>query len=242
MRAHNEGQAKFSGLGPGPRPSSSSRDEALHNVEHDADADGTTDSTLQAAKAHRDRLLSFQAQNARRTQIHDESADFETLTPGSTQWMSPAQRALALKRQQRIMRELDEKNKPEWEKKNMVLSLDVEKGKVIRMVDSGQAGTIRDEELEAKRAQEVKEEERLQEEILSAEGQDGSRSSGGALGRNPLLGKGKLIRPVWKPKDSNNSTQPSGARRRQNQTWRMVQEDDDNNERWILDGGIHGTA
>lgn len=248
QKAHNEGQAKFTGSGPGPGPaalsssSSSSRDEVANQTQ-EADGDGDPDGTLQAAKAHRDRLLSFQAHNARRTQIHDESADFETLSPGSTQWMSPAQRALALKRQQRIMRELDEKNKPEWERKSMVLSLDVKKGKVVRMVDSGQAGTMKDEELEAKRAQDILEEEKLQEDILSGEGQDGSGSTGGALGKNPLLSKGGLIRPVWRPKvpENHDSAQPGGGRRKQNQTWRMVQEDDDDNERWILDGGIHGT-
>lgn len=79
MRAHNEGVHHDGTPTPVAGPGSSSS------------------SKLDAAKAHRDKLLQFQAQNARRTKVVDEAADFETPNVASTLWMSPAQRALALK-------------------------------------------------------------------------------------------------------------------------------------------------
>lgn len=106
MRVHNEGVQREGGSGPTPGPGGSS-------------------SQLDAAKAHRDRLLNFQAQNARRTRVVDEAADFETPNLASTIWMSPAQRALALKKQQRVLREMEEKARPEWEKKKTIMSLDI---------------------------------------------------------------------------------------------------------------------
>ncbi|KAI5300414.1 hypothetical protein KEM56_002487, partial [Ascosphaera pollenicola] len=60
MRVHNEGQQKHSIAGPSSQNST------------------WDDSGLAAAKAHRDKLLSFQAQNAQRTKVVDEAADFET--------------------------------------------------------------------------------------------------------------------------------------------------------------------
>ena len=104
MRAHND-SVHHDG---GPRPVSGS----------------SSPSKLDAAKAHRDKLLQFQAQNARRTKVVDEAADFETPNVASTLWMSPAQRALALKKQQRIQHEMEDKARPEWEKKKTMLTLD----------------------------------------------------------------------------------------------------------------------
>ncbi|KZZ96393.1 C2HC5 finger protein [Ascosphaera apis ARSEF 7405] len=216
MRVHNEGQQKSSNSG-----------STSQNLAWD-------DAGLAAAKAHRDKLLSFQAQNAQRTKVVDEAADFETPNVGSTQWMTPAQRALALKRQQRILREMEEKAKPEWERKKMVMSLDVKTGKVIRMVDKGQGGTTEDEE--TRRAEE---EERLLEQKMEAEAAVSEHrlgSSKNAFSHNPLLATGGLVRPIWDPKGKGNATR----HREQKQTWRKVQDDNDDNEQWILDGGLHG--
>ena len=85
------------------------------------------------ARAHRDKLLAFQRENAQRTTIRDEAADYDmTLTPGTTQWMSPVQRAAALKKQQKYMREMEENNKPEWERKKTVMSMSVKNGKLVK--------------------------------------------------------------------------------------------------------------
>ncbi|KAL1970356.1 hypothetical protein VTN77DRAFT_5516 [Rasamsonia byssochlamydoides] len=185
------------------------------------------DSKLEAAVAHRDKLLAFQAQNAQRTRVVDEAADFETPNVASTQWMSPAQRALALKKQQRILREMEEKARPEWEKKKTVMSLDIKGGRVVRTYQSAPAESAEDAD--------AAEEEDLDTAISAAE--DTTSSGTAAFSKNPLLASGGLVRPVWKgaTKDSNRA-----ARRESKQTWRRVQDDNDDNEQWILDGGLYG--
>ncbi|PWY83513.1 zf-C2HC5-domain-containing protein [Aspergillus heteromorphus CBS 117.55] len=201
MRVHNEGVHREDGPGP-----------------------GSGSSKLDAAKAHRDKLLQFQANNAKRTRVVDEAADFETPNVASTLWMTPAQRALALKKQQRVQREMDEKARPEWEKKKTIMSLDIKGGRVTRVYQSaGPAETGPSAEEDA------------EEELADG----GSReSSGKAFSHNPLLAAGGLLRPVWKPTDGE---QPDAERRERKQaSWRRVQDDNDDNEQWILDGGLHG--
>lgn len=181
---------------------------------------------LDAARAHRDKLLQFQAQNARRTKVVDEAADFETPNVASTLWMSPAQRALALKKQQRIQRELEEKARPEWEKKKTVMSLDIKGGKVRRVYQSAAVETSP-----------VIDEPEPEDAV-----EDEAPSKGHAFSRNPLLAAGGLMRPVWRAPEGK-AAEPeagSGERAERKQTWRRVQDDNDDNEQWILDGGLHG--
>ena len=208
MRVHNEGVQRDSRPRIGGEPSASSQ--------------------LDAAKAHRDKLLNFQAQNAKRTRVVDEAADFETPNVASTIWMSPAQRALALKKQQRIMREMEEKARPEWEKKQTVMSLDIKGGRLRRVYQSAPTepspGDDQTDELA---------------ETEAGDGDEaGNRNGGRAFSHNPLLAAGGLPRPVWKAADGKQSESP--ARREPKQTWRRVQDDNDDNEQWILDGGVHG--
>lgn len=214
MRVHNEGVQREGGPGPAPAP-----------------APGSS-SQLDAAKAHRDRLLNYQAQNARRTRVVDEAADFETPNLTSTLWMSPAQRALALKKQQRALREMEEKTRPEWEKKKTIMSLDLKGGRVTRVyqpapIESGPSAEEEEEE----------EEEKAAEDLTREGGQQ--RSGGEAFSHNPLLATGGLLRPVWKGSAADKPT-TDGQKGRKQQTWRRVQDDNDDNEQWILDGGLHG--
>ncbi|KAL4874826.1 putative zinc finger motif, C2HC5-type-domain-containing protein [Aspergillus karnatakaensis] len=201
MRAHNASLHREGGPGMAPAPSQ-------------------TPNKLDAARAHRDKLLDFQAQNAKRTRVVDEAADFETPNVASTQWMTPSQRALALKKQQRIMREMEEAARPEWEKKKTVMSLDISGGRVRRVYQAAPVeapAPVDDEETED----------------LSYQA---GKSAGKAFSHNPLLAAGGLMRPVWKaPEDK-------GEPKERKQTWRRVQQDgdDDDNEQWILDGGRHG--
>ncbi|KAJ5474366.1 hypothetical protein N7475_003932 [Penicillium sp. IBT 31633x] len=203
MRVHNEGVHHEGG--PKPTPGSE------------------PPSKLDAARAHRDKLLQFQAQNARRTKVVDETADFETPNVASTLWMTPTQRALALKKQQRIQREMDEKARPEWEKKKTVMSLDIKGGKVRRVYHSAPAEPT-PEANEPDAVDEGAAEERPRGEL--------------AFSRNPLLAAGGLMRPVWRPREDKKVEQTEQSERKQ--TWRRVQDDNDDNEQWILDGGIHG--
>ncbi|CDM27328.1 hypothetical protein DTO013E5_4456 [Penicillium roqueforti] len=203
MRVHNEGVHHDGG----PRPVSGSE----------------APSKLDVAKAHRDKLLQFQAQNARRTKVVDETADFETPNVASTLWMTPTQRALALKKQQRIQREIDEKARPEWERKKTVMSLDIKGGKVRRVYHSAPAEST----------PEVSEPDPVEE----GGAEDSSRGQP-AFSRNPLLAAGGLMRPVWRAPEIKQAEAAEQTERKQ--TWRRVQDDNDDNEQWILDGGIHG--
>ncbi len=80
-------------------------------------------------------------------------------------------------------------------------------------------------------------------------GQDRRSRSQGTFSRNPLLGG--LIRPVWKRTDNDGddakgkgkgkeNDEPESSQRDRN-PWRRVQDDNDDNEGWILDGGVYGT-
>ncbi|KAK2816021.1 hypothetical protein FQN49_008061 [Arthroderma sp. PD_2] len=184
---------------------------------------------LSVAKAHRDKLLSFQAHNAQRTRILDEAADFDIPTSSSTQWMTPAQRALALKKQQRMLRELEEQNKPEWEKKSVVMSLEVKRGKIIRTYDRSEQAKVEETDADADT-----------EEVAGDSTESPELSVGqGTFSNNPLLKGAGLVRPTWKPSGEGGDELPV-RRREQKQTWRRVQDDNDDNEQWILDGGLHG--
>ncbi|KAF2458121.1 hypothetical protein BDY21DRAFT_302092 [Lineolata rhizophorae] len=178
---------------------------------------------LARARAHRDRLLSFQAQNARRTRVHDQAADFETPSAGLSMWAGPAERAAQLRRQQRALREQEWAARPEWEKRRVVASIDLAGGKVVRRM----AEVERPEEPEGE-----SEGEGGGVEVGDGGESTGGGGGGGAFSRNPLMGK--MIRPVAKVSDT------GGELRERQQTWRRVQDDNDDNEQWILDGGAYG--
>ncbi|KAL4912211.1 putative zinc finger motif, C2HC5-type-domain-containing protein [Aspergillus aurantiobrunneus] len=202
MRAHNDSLHREGGSGMAAGPSQSS-------------------SKLDAAKAHRDKLLQFQAQNAKRTRVVDEASDFDTPNLASTMWMTPSQRALALKKQQQIMREIEEKAWPEWEKKKTIMSLDIKGGRVRKVYQAAPTET----------APAAVEEEETEDLTYDAD----QRTGGEAFSRNPLLAAGGLMRPVWKAPEEK-KVEPKERK----QTWRRVQDDRDDNEQWILDGGLHG--
>ncbi|EXJ90465.1 hypothetical protein A1O1_03568 [Capronia coronata CBS 617.96] len=227
MAAHNAAQSQ-SGKGTpvfgGSTPDSASGDELS--------------SAASRARAHRDKLLAFQRENAQRTRVYDEAADYDmSLTPGATQWMSPVQRAAALKKQQKYLRELEEANRPEWEKKRTVMSMSIRNGKLVRTYGREKAPSSEDKE-----------------DSVHADEDDGDEHEGddehqhlsiggkGAFSNNPLLATGKLIRPIWKAPEqtSEGKSAESDGHVPRKSVWRRVQDDNEDNEQWILDGGLHG--
>lgn len=181
------------------------------------------------ARAHRDKLLAFQRENVQRTKVHDEAADYDmTLTPGATQWMSPTQRAVALKKQQQYLRELEEDGKPEWEKKRTVMSMSVKNGKLVRSFERQKVPSAPKAEID----------EEVFEKENEADEQRSHLGGTGAFSNNPLLVSGQLIRPVWKPKEGGSGAGKTVRDRKS--AWRRVQDDNDDNEQWILDGGLRG--
>ena len=196
-----------------------------------ASSPDTTDATLARARQHRDKLLNYQDENARRTRIIDEAADFETPTAGQSMWSSPVERAAQLKRQQKVLREQEWNAKPDYEKRRQVISLDVVGGKVVKRM--AEVERQADEQ-----AEDVVDEPDLGNEV---ERPDGASHREGVFSKNPLMGG--LIRPVWKGKgtdgDGEANADTESREKRMKKAWRRVQDDEDN-EAWILDGGIYG--
>jgi len=184
--------------------------------------------SLTAAKQHRDRLLKFQADNAKRTRVHDEAADFETPDAGTSMWASPQERALQLRRQQKVLREQEWNARPEYEKKRVVVSIDVSSGKAIRRM----------ERVERKvEVEEDGDDEGYEAPRTAERGIDGGGK--GTFARNPLLGG--LIRPTWQaPADATNDKEKANGKESRPSMWRRVQDDTTDNEQWILDGGAYG--
>ncbi|KAK4690685.1 activating signal cointegrator 1, partial [Lecanoromycetidae sp. Uapishka_2] len=199
----------------------------LPNVRAGSKTSSRTSSPAPKTKInHRDKLLNYQTENARRTHIIDEAADFETPTSGQSMWSSPVERAAQLKKQQKVLREQEWNAKPEYEKRKVVVSVDLVGGKVVRrMVDRERPEEVKDE---------VEDEE-------VGKAPNGCGGSGGAFSKNPLLGG--LIRPIWKSTGRDSSTDGvygDEENEPRKTTWRRVQDDDDDNEAMILDGGIYG--
>ncbi|KAM0492678.1 hypothetical protein ACHAPB_008773, partial [Verticillium nonalfalfae] len=180
------------------------------------------------AKAHRDKLLNFQAQNAQRTTVRDEAADFDVsgavAGTGGNMWSTPEERAKELKRQQKILREMEWNARPEYEKRRQIVSIDLVGGRVVKKM----AAVERPPSPE----QEEDDYQRDQENYTPQ-----PRGGGGAFSRNPLLGH--MIKPVYELKGK--AAELQGRRDRKTQ-WRRVQDDLRDNEAVILDGGAHGHA
>lgn len=221
MAANNASQ-KRADVSLAPRPFSTPRSTTPLSSNPTSDVESESEK-LAKAKQHRDKLLAFQAQNAKRTQVHDEAADFETTTAGLSMWASPQERAMQLKRQQKALREQEWNARPEYEKRKVVASIDLAGGKIVRRMAATDRPVTPESDDEPP-------------EPTTGPVDHGAISSGsGAFSRNPLLGA--LIRPTIKVEESKGK-EKQGERK---QTWRRVQDDNDDNEQWILDGGVYGS-
>ncbi|KAI0427715.1 C2HC5 finger protein [Xylaria sp. FL1042] len=190
---------------------------------------GTASEAETKALEHRDKLLGFQAQNARRTTVRDEAADFEVsgavAGTGGNIWATPEERAQELKRQQKILREMEWNARPDYEKRQQVVSIDLIGGKVVRKMAPIERPESPDEE----------EANRYSSSALEETSRNRMRATGGAFSKNPLLGG--LIKPVF---DAKGKGTVQEGRRLNTTKWRRVQDDLDNNEDVILDGGLYG--
>ncbi|KAI0134895.1 zf-C2HC5-domain-containing protein [Daldinia grandis] len=194
----------------------------------------TSETSEAQAKAleHRDRLLGFQAQNARRTTVRDEAADFDVSGAmtgfGGNIWATPEERARELKRQQKVLREIEWNARPDYEKRRQVISIDVVGGKVVRKMAAVERPGSPEDGIQT---------DTTLQEVNNTNPDNASRGGGigGAFSNNPLLGS--LIKPVFYPKGKEAKLEgrdPKATR------WRRVQDDLDDNETVILDGGAYG--
>ncbi|EGX44640.1 hypothetical protein AOL_s00188g308 [Orbilia oligospora ATCC 24927] len=188
---------------------------------------------LASAMEQRDKLLGFQSSSAKRTRIIDQAADWETPDSGVNMWATPQERALQLREQQRKMRELEWENRDEWEKRSVVVSIDLKGKRVERRM-----GAIEKPKFE------VEAEKEEDEEVIPFIAATG----GGTFSKNPLLVKG-LIKPVWKPHNNTKNAEDDNIEssddlgqwgKKIRSGWRVVQDDMNDNEALILDGGRLG--
>ncbi|KAJ4355914.1 uncharacterized protein N0V89_003939 [Didymosphaeria variabile] len=220
MAANNAGQRRAD-VSLAPRPFSTPRSATPLSSNPGSDVESENE-RLAKAKQHRDKLLAFQAQNAKRTTVHDEAADFETTHAGLSQWASPQERAMQLKKQQKALREQEWNARPEYEKRQVVASLNLVGGKIKKKYET----KAMDRPPSPDSEQDLPERAEI--------GETGTiLSGGGAFSKNPLLGG--LIRPTIRI-----NTKGKGVEGERKQTWRRVQDDNDDNEQWILDGGVYG--
>jgi hypothetical protein len=217
MAANNASQ-KRAEVSAAPRPFSTPKERTPVSSNPASDSENEK---LAKVKLHRDKLLAFQAQNARRTQVHDEAADFEIPTSGLSMWASPQERAMQLKRQQKALREQEWNSRPEYEKRKVVASIDLVGGKIVRRMAT------------VERPQTPESDEDIQVPVASSSAPQ-APPSGGAFSKNPLLGS--LIRPTIR-----STGKGKDKEREKKQTWRRVQDDNEDNEQWILDGGVYGS-
>ncbi|KAF1831125.1 C2HC5 finger protein [Decorospora gaudefroyi] len=222
MAANNASQ-KRADVSLTPRPFATPRGATTPASSNPASDVESENEKLAKAKMHRDKLLTFQAQNAKRTQVHDEASDFETTTAGLSIWASPQERAMQLKRQQKALREQDWNARPEYEKRKVVASIDLSGKKLVRRMAAAERPATPETDDD-------------DDELPEPAAPGNALSSGsGAFSRNPLLGG--LIRPTIRVEESKGK-ETEGRRK---QTWRRVQDDHDDNEQWILDGGVYGS-
>ncbi|KAK8930189.1 hypothetical protein H634G_01256 [Metarhizium anisopliae BRIP 53293] len=211
-----------------PAPFTQTRDDS---------ASGAGSSLSEAAvkaRQHRDKLLNFQAQNAKRTTVRDEAADFDVtgaMNGTGSMWASPEERAKELKRQQKLLREMEWNAQPDYNKRRQVISIDLVGGRVVRKMAAVERPVTPDEDFDSEPDEGV-----LGETSGNTGGQN--RTNGGAFSGNPLLGS--LMRPVFEVKGKDKDFGAARSREERKKGWRRVQDDLDDNEDVILDGGAYG--
>ena len=137
-------------------------------------------------------------------------------------WASPAERAKQLKKQQKVLAEQEWNARPEYEKRRQVVSIDLVKGKVVKRMGA------------AEKPPQPQSDSEEDVEDLPMSDMSGNKG-GGAFSRNPLLGS--LIKPVY---NSDKEKDIGGEPAEKKKTWRRVQDDLEDNEDIILDGGVYG--
>ncbi|EQL03911.1 C2HC5 finger protein [Ophiocordyceps sinensis CO18] len=126
---------------------------------------------------------------------------------------------------EKLMREMEWNAQPDYEKRRQVISIDLVGGKVVRKMAAVTRPVSSDDEPEP-------------EPRALGERSGNANSAGGAFSRNPLLGA--LMRPVLEPRGEGSDMLEPREPRERKKGWRRVQDDLEDNEAVILDGGAYG--
>ncbi|KAK9385018.1 hypothetical protein V1515DRAFT_631172 [Lipomyces mesembrius] len=76
-------------------------------------------------------LLSFQANSVQRTRIIDNASDFDLPGTGSDRWLTPAERAMQLRKQQRTLKQMEALEAKRNGRGKRVISIDLRGNKVV---------------------------------------------------------------------------------------------------------------
>lgn len=120
------------------------------------------DPELREAQERLDRLLEFQATGAERTRIIDNASDFEMPTNKHMMWLSTAEKALMLKKQQKQLKKIEDEEKVRTGRSKKSLQMVIKDGKVT-MVETSVPITRKDEDGEIKEIQEKMDEDKRTE-------------------------------------------------------------------------------
>lgn len=123
---------------------------------------------LLKAQERLDTLLNFQATGAERTRIIDNAADFDMpLQSSGSMWLSPVERALQLKKQQKQQRKYDEQKKQRTGRTKKVVEMVIKDGKV-KMVEKHVEVSTAEDDQQIEDLQEEIQQEKLDEELALA--------------------------------------------------------------------------
>ncbi|CAN3377403.1 hypothetical protein DIURU_003353 [Diutina rugosa] len=103
------------------------------------------DNDLLVAQQRLETLLDFQATGAERTKIIDRAADYDLPTSSSSMWLSPVERALQLKRQQKQLRKQESAEESRKGRGRRVMEMVIVNGKA-QMVENTTYSKSDDEE------------------------------------------------------------------------------------------------
>ncbi|KAK6360045.1 hypothetical protein TWF696_001164 [Orbilia brochopaga] len=247
MNAHNAGQKKAETTKTTAVYASKVNPSAGGIAAHMNGPTPAASAALNSAMEQRDKLLEYQSSSAKRTKIIDQAADWETPDTGVNMWATPQERALQLKEQQRKMREIEWDNKEEWEKRTVVVSIDLKGKRVEKTMKSVERPKFGTRESGKEDTGLVVGDADSRSETVPEEGRNGA----GTFSRNPLLSKG-LIKPIWQPEGEKGALDDSTGNgislesefgewgKVLSSGWRRVQDDQVDNEGLILDGGRLG--
>lgn len=143
-------------------------DEQIKELEH-YERNKDKNPELMKAQERLETLLNFQASGAERTKIIDNAADFEMpdLSSGSM-WLSPTERALQLKKQQKQLRKIELQEKARTGRTNKVLEMVIKDGKVKMVEKLVTTEEPAEEKKEINDLNEIIKQEKLDQELAMA--------------------------------------------------------------------------
>lgn len=135
-------------------------EEQLQELEHYEKTKDINPELLQAQE-RLETLLNFQASGAERTRIIDNASDFEMPSVSSaSMWLSPVERALQLKKQQKQLRKIELQEKARTGRTKKVVEMVIKDGKV-KMVEKFVADETPEEEAQIEELQGLLKQEKL---------------------------------------------------------------------------------